>query len=116
MRELYRVNAPTARALNPIATMGGVGPVIFYLHWPYPGTTRLEEWPGPEIPRHARALRVVLLGNLMRAPPFPALVRVVEDGITRCPEPLAHVLGWLTVVGRGLLSCSAHPGVGARPP
>ncbi|HEY0095985.1 MAG TPA: glycosyltransferase family 39 protein, partial [Archangium sp.] len=35
LRELYATHEPTARALTPLAAMAVLGPVLFYLHWPY---------------------------------------------------------------------------------
>ncbi|WP_224365366.1 ArnT family glycosyltransferase [Hyalangium versicolor] len=108
LRELYRVSEPTARALIPIATMALFGPVIFYLHWPY-------LWHHP-VDRVAWYLNFhathehyawFYLGDVMRAPPFPLSYVVVKTALT-VPTSLfvPMALGWLIVVGRGLLSLS----------
>ncbi len=110
LRELYRVSEPTARALIPIATMAIFGPIIFYLHWPY-------LWHHP-VDRVAWYLNFhathenyawFYLGDLMRAPPFPLSYVVVKTALT-VPTSLfvPMVLGWLTVVGRALLSLPAR--------
>ncbi|MFL5346958.1 MAG: ArnT family glycosyltransferase [Hyalangium sp.] len=110
LRELYRVSEPTARALIPIATMALFGPILFYLHWPY-------LWHHP-VDRVAWYLNFhathehyawFYLGELMRAPPFPLSYVVVKTALT-VPTSLfvPMALGWLTVVGRGLLSLPAR--------
>jgi 4-amino-4-deoxy-L-arabinose transferase-like glycosyltransferase len=104
--ELHRVHAPTARALLPVVTMAVLGPILFYLHWPY-------LWHHP-VDRAAWYLKFhathnhyawFYLGDLMRAPPFPLSYVVVKTALT-VPTSLfvPMVLGWLTVAGRALLS------------
>jgi 4-amino-4-deoxy-L-arabinose transferase-like glycosyltransferase len=106
LRELHRVSEPTARALIPIATMAVFGPVIFYLHWPYLWHHPVERvaW---YLTFHARHEHYAwfYLGEVLRAPPFPLTYVVVKTALT-VPTSLfvPMVTGWLSVVGRGLLS------------
>jgi len=110
LRELHRVHAATARALLPVVTMAVFGPILFYLHWPY-------LWHHP-VDRTAWYLNFhathnhyawFYLGDLMRSPPFPLSYVVVKTALT-VPTSLfvPMVVGWLTVVGRGLLSLPAR--------
>lgn len=116
--ELRRVHAPTARALLPVATMAVLGPILFYLHWPY-------LWHHP-VDRTAWYLNFhathnhyawFYLGDLMRAPPFPLAYVLVKTALT-VPTSLfvPMVLGLLTVVGRGLLSLSSRAREWVRQP
>ncbi|HYI01744.1 ArnT family glycosyltransferase [Hyalangium sp.] len=106
LRELYRVHEPTARALLPVATMAVLGPILFYLHWPYLWHHPVERvaW---YLTFHARHDHYAwfYLGDLMRSPPFPLGYVVMKTALT-VPTSLfvPMVLGWLTVVGRALLS------------
>jgi len=106
LRELHRVHEPTARALLPVAAMAVLGPILFYLHWPY-------LWHHPVarvawyLSFHAKHEHYAwfYLGDLMRAPPFPLSYVLVKTALT-VPTSLfvPMAVGWLTVVGRGLLS------------
>jgi 4-amino-4-deoxy-L-arabinose transferase-like glycosyltransferase len=106
LRQLHRTHQPTARALLPVAAMAVLGPILFYLHWPY-------LWHHPVsrvawyLSFHAKHEHYAwfYLGDLMRAPPFPLSYVVVKTALT-VPTSLfvPMVVGWLTVVGRGLLS------------
>ncbi len=110
LRGLYAASEPTARALTPVATMAVFGPVIFYLHWPYLWHHPVERvaW---YLNFHARHEHYAwfYLGELMRAPPFPLAYVVVKTALT-VPTSLfvPMVTGWLSVVGRGLLSLPAR--------
>jgi 4-amino-4-deoxy-L-arabinose transferase-like glycosyltransferase len=110
LHELHRLHAATARALLPVVTMAVLGPILFYLHWPY-------LWHHP-VDRTAWYLNFhathnhyawFYLGDLMRAPPFPLSYVVVKTALT-VPTSLfvPMVFGWFTLVGRGLLSLSAR--------
>ncbi|ADO74037.1 ArnT family glycosyltransferase [Stigmatella aurantiaca] len=107
---LHRASAPTARALLPIATLAMFGPVLFYLHWPYLWHHPVERtaW---YLAFHARHEHYpwFYLGQLLRAPPFPLEYVLVKTALT-VPTSLfvPMVTGWLTVVGRGLLSLSSR--------
>ncbi|MBN1203951.1 MAG: glycosyltransferase family 39 protein [Myxococcaceae bacterium] len=110
LRELYRASEPTARALIPVAAMAAFGPVIFYLHWPYLWHHPVDRvaW---YLSFHATHEHYAwfYLGELLRAPPFPLTYVVVKTALT-VPTSLfvPMVLGWLTVVGRALLSLPAR--------
>lgn len=110
LRELHRVHDATARALLPVVTMAVFGPILFYLHWPYLWHHPVDRtaW---YLNFHARHDHYAwfYLGDLMRAPPFPLSYVVVKTALT-VPTSLfvPMVLGWFTVVGRGLLSLPAR--------
>ncbi|HZH75678.1 MAG TPA: hypothetical protein VEY88_06565, partial [Archangium sp.] len=106
LRELYATHGPTARALTPLATMAVLGPVLFYLHWPY-------LWHAP-VDRAAWYLAFhathhhyawLYLGELMRQPPFPLFYVVVKTALT-VPTSLfvPMVTGLLALAGRTVLS------------
>ena len=101
-----RASAPTARALMPIATMAVFGPVLFYLHWPYLWHHPVERtaW---YLAFHARHEHYAwfYLGEMLRAPPFPLTYVVVKTALT-VPTSLfvPMVTGWLSVLGRAVLS------------
>jgi 4-amino-4-deoxy-L-arabinose transferase-like glycosyltransferase len=106
LRELYAAHAPTARALTPLATMAVLGPVLFYLHWPY-------LWHAP-VDRAAWYLAFhathhhyawFYLGELLRQPPFPLAYVVVKTALT-VPTSLfvPMVTGLLALAGRTVLS------------
>lgn len=108
--ELHHVHAPTARALIPVAAMAVLGPILFYLHWPYlwyHPVSRVAWY----LAFHAKHEHYAwfYLGTLMRAPPFPLSYVVVKTALT-VPTSLfvPMAVGWLTVVGRALLRLPAR--------
>lgn len=110
LRELYRASPATARALLPLAAMAVLGPVLFYLHWPYLWHAPVERtaW---YLAFHAKHEHYawLYLGELLRAPPFPLAYVVVKTALT-VPTSLfvPMVTGLLALVGRALLSLSAR--------
>jgi hypothetical protein len=106
LHELNKVNAPTALALLPLATMAAFGPVIFYLHWPYLWHAPVERtaW---YLNFHATHNHYAwfYLGTLMREPPFPWDYVVRKTALT-VPTSLfvPMVTGWLVLAGRTVLS------------
>jgi 4-amino-4-deoxy-L-arabinose transferase-like glycosyltransferase len=98
---LARVHAPTFRAVAPLVAMVILGPLVFFLHWPY-------LWHHP-VDRFAWYLGFHLnhehytwfyLGELLRQPPFPLAYVLVKTAYT-VPTPLfvPMVLGvcWVLV-------------------
>lgn len=80
---LARVDAPTFRSIAPLVAMAVLGPVVFYLHWPY-------LWHHP-VERTAWYLAFHLnhehyawfyLGELLRQPPFPLGYVLVKTALT----------------------------------
>lgn len=80
---LAQVHRPTFHALAPLVTMAVLGPVVFYLHWPY-------LWHAP-VDRTAWYLAFhathnhyawFYLGEVLRAPPFPLFYVVVKTALT----------------------------------
>lgn len=83
LRELKRTDEATFRAVAPLVAMAALGPVIFYLHWPY-------LWHAP-VDRTAWYLNFhathnhyawFYLGELLREPPFPWLYVLVKTALT----------------------------------
>ncbi|GMU60289.1 MAG: hypothetical protein AMXMBFR34_20520 [Myxococcaceae bacterium] len=81
--QLAKAHEGTFRAVAPLVAMAVLGPVIFYLHWPY-------LWHHP-VDRTAWYLNFHLthnhyawfyLGELLRAPPFPLSYVVVKTALT----------------------------------
>lgn len=80
---LAKQHLPTFRAVAPLVAMAALGPVLFYLHWPY-------LWHHP-VDRAAWYLAFHLthnhyawfyLGELLRAPPFPLSYVLVKTALT----------------------------------
>jgi 4-amino-4-deoxy-L-arabinose transferase-like glycosyltransferase len=80
---LGQADLPTFRAVAPLVAMAALGPVIFYLHWPY-------LWHHP-VDRTAWYFIFHLthnhyawfyLGELLRAPPFPLAYVLVKTALT----------------------------------
>jgi 4-amino-4-deoxy-L-arabinose transferase-like glycosyltransferase len=102
--KLARVDVPTFRAVTPLVAMAVLGPVVFYLHWPY-------LWHHP-VDRTAWYLAFHLnhehyawfyLGELLRQPPFPLGYVLVKTALT-VPTSLfvPMVLGVVWVVVRAV--------------
>ncbi|HZH14068.1 MAG TPA: glycosyltransferase family 39 protein [Archangium sp.] len=106
LKGVEKVDAPVTRALVPVMAMAVLGPVIFYLHWPYLWHEPVERtaW---YLAFHARHEHYAwfYLGDILRAPPFPLSYVVVKTALT-VPTSLfvPMVTGWLAVLGRTLLS------------
>ena len=80
---LRKADEVTFRQVAPLVAMAGLGPVIFYLHWPY-------LWHHP-VERTAWYIQFHLthnhyawlyLGELLRGPPFPLLYVWVKTALT----------------------------------
>ncbi len=99
--QLGRVDVGTFRALAPLVAMVALGPVLFYLHWPY-------LWHHP-VERTAWYLAFHLnhnhytwyyLGELLRGPPFPldyVLVKTALTVPTTLFVPMVLGVGWVLV-------------------
>jgi len=83
LRRLSQSDLATFRAMAPLVAMAGLGPVIFYLHWPY-------LWHHP-VDRTAWYISFHLthnhyawlyLGELLRGPPFPLMYVWVKTALT----------------------------------
>ena len=105
LRDVRKVSAPVARALVPVAAMAVLGPVLFYLHWPY-------LWHHP-VDRTAWYLAFhathnhyawFYLGEMLRAPPFPLAYVLVKTALT-VPTSLfvPMVTGLVALVARVVL-------------
>jgi 4-amino-4-deoxy-L-arabinose transferase-like glycosyltransferase len=101
--KLRAVNVEVFRTIAPLVSMAILGPLVFYLHWPY-------LWHHP-VDRTAWYLSFHLthnhytwyyLGELLRAPPFP-LDYVVNKTALTVPTSLflPMVLGFAWLVVRG---------------
>lgn len=98
---LGKTHEATFRAVAPLVAMAALGPVIFYLHWPY-------LWHHP-VDRTAWYLAFHLthnhyawfyLGELLRAPPFPLTYVLVKTALTVPTSlfvPMVLGFGWLGV-------------------
>lgn len=101
LRWLFITDVTTFRAVAPLVAMAGLGPVIFYVHWPY-------LWHHP-VDRTAWYITFHLthnhyawmyLGELMRGPPFPLMYVWVKTALTVPTSlfvPMAFGLIWATV-------------------
>ena len=83
IRRLSRLNEEAFRAMASLASMAVLGPLIFYLHWPY-------LWHSP-LPRVAWYISFHMrhehypwfyLNDLLRGPPFPLAYVVVLTALT----------------------------------
>jgi len=100
-----RRTAPAAFfALAPLWAIAAIGPVVFYLHWPYLWHHPVERtawW----LAFHAKHNHYTwfYLGELLREPPFPLAYVVVKTALT-VPAGLfvPMALGFLWLAGRGL--------------
>jgi 4-amino-4-deoxy-L-arabinose transferase-like glycosyltransferase len=98
---LHSVDVPTFRAVAPLVAMAVLGPVIFYLHWPY-------LWHHP-VDRTAWYLAFhathnhyawFYLGEVLRAPPFPLAYVLVKTALTVPTSLLAPMVlgaGWVLI-------------------
>jgi 4-amino-4-deoxy-L-arabinose transferase-like glycosyltransferase len=96
--QLRRQHEGTFRAMAPLVAMAALGPVVFYVHWPY-----LWHYP---VERTAWYLNFHLthnhyawfyLGELLREPPFPLSYVVVKTALTVPTSlfvPMALGFGW----------------------
>jgi len=100
--KLFHVDVPTFRTIAPLVAMVVLGPLVFYVHWPY-------LWHHP-VERFAWYLGFHLnhehytwfyFGELLRQPPFPLDYVLVKTALT-VPTPLfvPMVLGVAWVVVR----------------
>ena len=112
---LRREAPAAAAALAPLLAMAVLGPVLFYLHWPY-------LWHAP-VERTAWYLRFhathnhyawFYLGELLRAPPFPLAYVLVKTALTvpaSLVVPMATGAGVLAVRALGaLVPAARRPG------
>lgn len=118
LRGLYPASPATARALLPLAAMAVLGPILFYLHWPYLWHAPVERtaW---YLAFHAKHEHYAwfYLGELLRAPPFPLAYVVVKTALT-VPTSLfvPMVTGLLALAGRAALSLSTRTRAWVRAP
>lgn len=105
LRRLRRASAATYRAALPVWTMATLGPLLFYVLWPYLWHQPVERtaW---FLAFHARHEHYAwfYLGELLRAPPFPLAYVVVKTALT-VPTSLfvPMVFGWGALAVRILL-------------
>lgn len=98
---LWQTHQPTFRAVAPLVAMATLGPLVFYLHWPY-------LWHHP-VDRTAAYLMFHLrhehytwfyLGELLRQPPFPldyVLVKTAYTVPTSLFVPMVLGVVWVIV-------------------
>jgi 4-amino-4-deoxy-L-arabinose transferase-like glycosyltransferase len=98
---LGRAHEATFRAVAPLVAMAGLGPALFYAHWPY-------LWHHP-VDRAVWYFTFHLthnhyawfyLGELLRAPPFPLSYVLVKTALTVPTSlfaPMVLGTGWLAV-------------------
>lgn len=83
LKGMKGVSAPVTRALVPVAAMAVLGPVLFYLHWPYLWHQPVDRtaW---YLAFHAKHNHYawLYLGTLLREPPFPLAYVVVKTALT----------------------------------
>ncbi|MBL9039437.1 MAG: glycosyltransferase family 39 protein [Archangium sp.] len=101
LRRLWREDEATFRSVAPLVAMAALGPMLFYLHWPY-------LWHHP-VDRTAWYITFHLthnhyawlyLGELLRGPPFPLAYVVVKTALTVPTSlfvPMALGFGWVVV-------------------
>ena len=96
---LRKADEATFRTVAPLVAMAGLGPVIFYLHWPY-------LWHHP-VERTAWYITFHLthnhyawlyLGELLRGPPFPLMYVWVKTALTVPSSLFVPMALGLTVV------------------
>lgn len=100
-RKLSTVDLPTFRAIAPLVAMAALGPVIFYLHWPYLWHHPVDRtaWYFGFHLRHEH-YAWFYLGQLLRGPPFPLEYVVVKTALTVPTSlfvPMLVGLVWETV-------------------
>lgn len=99
---LFRLDSPTARALAPLWAMAWLGPLIFFLCWPYLWHHPVERT-AAYLAFHATHNHYAwfYLGEMLRAPPFPLSYVVVKTALTVPTSLFAPmVLGFLWLVVR----------------
>jgi hypothetical protein len=105
LRELYRIDVPTFCAAAPLFAMIILGPVGFYLHWPYLWHHPVDRaaW---YLAFHAKHDHYAwfYLGTLLRTPPFPLTYVVVKTALT-VPTSLfvPMVAGYLAASARAVV-------------
>jgi hypothetical protein len=82
-RLLWQADPATFRAVAPLVAMAALGPIIFYLHWPYLWHHPVDRtaW---YLDFHATHNNYTwfYLGELLRDPPFPLMYVVNVTGLT----------------------------------
>ena len=81
--QLAKEHLPTFRAVAPLVAMAALGPVVFYLHWPYlwhHPVDRTAWWMAFHLTHNHYAW--FYLGELLRAPPFPLSYVLVKTALT----------------------------------
>lgn len=103
LRRLFFEDVPTFRAMAPLVAMAALGPVLFYLHWPYLWYHPVERtaW---YLAFHATHNHYAwfYLGEVLRAPPFPLAYVLVKTALTVPTSlfvPMVAGLGWMVVRG-----------------
>ncbi|MCE9667546.1 glycosyltransferase family 39 protein [Myxococcus stipitatus] len=83
LKGVEKVSPEVTRALVPIAAMAVLGPILFYLHWPYLWHHPVDRtaW---YLAFHAKHNHYAwfYLGTLLREPPFPLAYVVVKTALT----------------------------------
>lgn len=98
---LRRAHEGTFRAVAPLVAMAALGPVVFYLHWPYlwhHPVDRTAWWISFHLTHNHYTW--YYLGELLRAPPFPLSYVVVKTALTVPTSifvPMVLGLGWVAV-------------------
>jgi 4-amino-4-deoxy-L-arabinose transferase-like glycosyltransferase len=80
---LAKADVPTFRSVAPLVAMAALGPLIFYLHWPYLWHHPVDR-AGAYFAFHLTHNHYTwyYLGELLRAPPFPLAYVVVVTALT----------------------------------
>ncbi|WP_164010274.1 ArnT family glycosyltransferase [Pyxidicoccus trucidator] len=110
LKGVRKVDAPVTRALMPVLAMAVLGPVIFYLHWPYLWHEPVERtaW---YLAFHAKHNHYAwfYLGTLLREPPFPLSYVVMKTALTVPTSLFAPmVTGLLALAARAVLGLFAR--------
>ncbi|NTX12542.1 glycosyltransferase family 39 protein [Myxococcus sp. CA056] len=105
LKGLEKVSAPVTRALVPVAAMAVLGPIIFYLHWPYLWHQPVDRtaW---YLAFHAKHNHYAwfYLGTLLREPPFPLSYVLVKTALTVPTSLMAPmVTGFVALAARVVL-------------
>lgn len=96
--QLRALHEPTFRAVAPLVAMAALGPLCFYLHWPYLWHHPVDRtaW---YLDFHATHNQYTwfYLGTLLREPPFPLEYVLVKTALTVPTSlfvPMVLGLGW----------------------
>lgn len=94
-------DAATFRAVAPLVAMAVLGPMIFYLHWPYLWAHPVDRtWWFLAFHATHNHYAWFYLGTVLREPPFPLEYVVVKTALTVPTSlfvPMVLGLGWVVV-------------------